>query len=271
MADKRETMSRSGGYDSNPLLAELYDFTPPYLGRPDLAFYLQCSSSAGGKILELGCGTGRILIPTAAAGSEIVGLDGSLHMLTRCRDRLQGQPRDVQNRARLICGDMTDFELKETFSLITAPFRPFQHLLSVSDQLACLACVNRHLPVGGTFVFDVFQVDAQRISNATCTEEQEEFSDVELPDGRRMRRSHRIAAFHRAEQYNDIQLIYYVTYPDGKALRLVHEFPFRYFFRYEVEHLLARCGFRVANLYGNFDRSPLMNSSPEMIFVAEKT
>lgn len=263
-------MSRSGGYNSDPLLAELYDFTPAYLGRSDLDFYLECSASAGGTVLELGCGTGRILIPTAAAGCEILGLDGSVHMLARCRDKLQNQPRDVQSRARLVCGDMTHFELRETFSLVTAPFRPFQHLVSISDQLACLACVNNHLPIGGRFVFDVFQVDVQRIINAAHMEEQEEFSDVELPDGRRLRRSHRIAALHRAGQYNDIELIYYVTYPSGETVRLVHEFPFRYFFRYEVEHLLARCGFRVAELYGNFDRSPLTNDSPEMIFVAEK-
>jgi hypothetical protein len=51
---------------------------------------------------------------------------------------------------------------------------------------------------------------------------------------------------------------------------LVHEFPFRYFFRYEVEHLLTQSGFKVAELFGNFDRSPLTNNSPEMIFVAEK-
>ena len=235
-----------------------------------MGFYLRYSRSAGGKILELGCGTGRTLIPTAAAGIEIVGLDFSMHMLARCRDKLQSQPADVRKRAQLVCGNMADFVLNETFTLITAPFRSFQHLISVTDQLACLACANSHLPVGGSFILDLFQVDPQRMDNPAYTQESMDFPEVELPGGRVFRRSHRIAAFHRAEQCNDVQLIYCLTYPDGRALRLVHEFPFRYFFRYEVEHLLARRGFRVAQLYGEFDRSALTDNSPEMIFVAEK-
>jgi hypothetical protein len=64
-------------------------------------------------------------------------------------------------------------------------------------------------------------------------------------------------------------MIYTVTHPDGQKERHVFAFTIRYFFRYEVEHLLARCGFRVSAVYGNFDRSPLQDASPEMIFVAE--
>jgi hypothetical protein len=56
---------------------------------------------------------------------------------------------------------------------------------------------------------------------------------------------------------------------DGRKERLVLAWTLRYFFRYEVEHLLARCGFRVTAVYGNFDRSPLQDDSPEMIFIAE--
>jgi hypothetical protein len=85
-----------------------------------------------------------------------------------------------------------------------------------------------------------------------------------------LKRTHRLAALHRAEQYNDIEMIHYVTHPDGHTERLVQAFPFRYFFRYEVEHLLARCGLKVIELFGSFDRSPLEDNSPEMIFVAEK-
>jgi hypothetical protein len=57
---------------------------------------------------------------------------------------------------------------------------------------------------------------------------------------------------------------------NGKTERIVYAFPFQYFFGYEIEHLLERCGFRVIALYGNFDESPLANDSPEMIFIAEK-
>ena len=81
---------------------------------------------------------------------------------------------------------------------------------------------------------------------------------------------HRIVASHFTEQYNDIELIYYVTLPNGQVDRFVQSFSMRYFFRYEIEHLFARCGFSVKNVFGNFDKSPLKDDSPEMIFVAEK-
>ena len=78
----------------------------------------------------------------------------------------------------------------------------------------------------------------------------------------------KVTAFHRAGQRNDVEMIYNVMHQDGRQERLVMAFPLRYFFRYEVEHLLARCGFRVQEIFGDFDRSPLRDNSPEMIFVA---
>ncbi len=263
-------MSKFGGYEEQPFIAELYDFMPGYTDRPDLDFYLDLSRSTDGKILELGCGTGRVLIPTAAAGSQVVGLDLSEYMLARCREKLRSRPDEVQDRVRLVQGTMTDFELRETFGLVTTPFRPFQHLVSVVDQLACLQCVNRHLSIGGKLVLDLFQVDPRRMYDPVYTQESEDFPEIDLPDGRRLRRTHRTTAFRRTEQINDIEMTYHVTHPDRRIERLVQAFPFRYFFRYEVEHLLARCGFRTQALFGSFDRSPLTNDSPEMIFIAEK-
>jgi len=263
-------MSTYGGYEDHPFIAELYDYVPGYAGRRDVEFCVEYARSAGGPVLELGSGTGRVLIPAAAAGCRIVGLDLSEYMLAECRRKLAAQPDEVRKRVRLVQGDMTAFDLGESFSLITMPFRPFQHLLLVESQLACLRCANRHLVMGGKLILDLFQVKLHRITGPAPTEEAEEFSGVELPDGKKFARASRIVAYHRAEQFNDVEHIYYVTHPGGRTERLVHAFPFRYFFRYEVEHLLARCGFRVAALYGNYDRSPLVDDSPEMIFVAEK-
>jgi hypothetical protein len=78
-----------------------------------------------------------------------------------------------------------------------------------------------------------------------------------------------VAAFHRAEQRNDVEMIFSVVHPGGRKERLVFAWTLRYFFRYEVEHLLARCGFKVTAVYGDFDRTPLRDESPEMIFAAE--
>jgi SAM-dependent methyltransferase len=262
--------SQYGGYEDQAFVAELYDDVPGYAGRPDLDFYLGYAEAAEGKILELGCGTGRLLVPIAASGYEIVGLDLSEYMLARCREKLAHQPAQVQARAQMVRGDMTAFDLGEVFSLITVPFRAFQHLLSVEEQLACLRCAQEHLVPGGKLILDLFQVNLRYLVDPTSAQEKEDFSGVVLAGGRTLRRTHRVAGWHRVEQYNDIEMIYYVTHPDGRTERLVQAFPFRYFFRYEVQHLLARCGYCVAELFGSFDRRPLTDESPEMIFVAGK-
>ena len=109
------------------------------------------------------------------------------------------------------------------------------------------------------------------MQDPTWMREREDTPEMALADGRRFRRTHRVTEFHRAEQYNDVEFAFYITHPGGREERLTQQFPFRYFFRYEMEHLLARCGFRVLNLYGNFDRSAMRDDSPEMIFIAEKS
>ena len=263
-------MSKFGGYRDIPILAELYDLVPMYSGRRDLQFYIDLCRSHGGKVLELGCGTGRVLLPIASAGLDIVGLDLSEHMLAKCREKVTVHPQEVQDRIRLLHGNMIDFRLDDIFTTVIIPFRAFQHLLAVYDQLSCLRCVNAHLEKGGRLAFDCFQVDFQKITDPRRVEETEDLPEFELPDGRKMRRCNRVTETHPAEQYNDVEIIYYLTDTTGQTERLVQGFPFRYFFRYELEHLLARSGFELVELFGDFDRSPLDDQSTEMIFVATK-
>jgi hypothetical protein len=123
----------------------------------------------------------------------------------------------------------------------------------------------------GRIAFDVFYPNSKMLlHDPAYLKESEDFADVVLPDGRRLRRAHRLVAFHRAQQYKDMEMIFYVTHPEGRVERIVQAFPFRYFFRYEVERLLVRCGFRIVNLFGSFERMPFKEDFPEMIFVAEK-
>lgn len=166
---------------------------------------------------------------------------------------------------------MTNFDTGETYSLVTTHFRLFQHLITIEEQKACLICANRHLVPDGLLILDLFHPRLQRlIPNTEYMVEKEDLPEMQLPDDRRLRRTNRTTAFHRQQQYNDVELIYYVTHPDVRQERLVQVFPFLYFFRYEVEHLLEICGFRVVDIFGDFDRSPLSSNAPEMIFVAEK-
>jgi len=255
-------MSPYGAYESVPEIAALYDGLPVYSERNDVNFYVDLCRKASGEILELGCGTGRILLPVAKAGGQITGLDYSAQMLEGCRQKL---PDALQDRVTLIQGDMTDFRLDREFSLVLIPFRPLQHLLSVEEQLSCLRSVHRHLGENGKMVFDVFNPDPKRLTGPPDREETEDTPEHKLRDGRVLRRTFRVTARRPSEQVSEVQIAYYIG-----GRRLVQEFPFRYFYRFEVEHLLARAGFRIAALYGNFDRSPFADDSPEMIFVAEK-
>lgn len=146
---------QTGGYQSDPFVARLYDQVIPYRNRPDVDFFVEAAKKSGGPVLEVGCGTGRILLPTARSGIPITGLDLSEHMLDVCRQELEKEPRDVQDLVSLIQGDMRNFSLGEKFPLITLPFRPFQHLLTVEDQISCLTTIKDHLEPGGGLILDL--------------------------------------------------------------------------------------------------------------------
>lgn len=263
-------MSQESQRAYGSFVAEYYDYLPVTAGRRDVELYLEFARLHGGPVLELGCGTGRILLPIARAGHPIVGLDLSEDMLARCRTKLASEPPEVQQCVQILRGDMTNFDLGRTFGPVIIPFRPFQHLLSVDQQLACLACVHRHLKPAGKLVMDFFQTDPRRMHDPEFVKESSAFPEVTLLDGRKLKMTDRTRAFHRAVQQNEVEMAFYVTHPDGRTERLVHSFTIRYFFRYEIEHLLARCGFRLVELFGDFNRAPLRDDSPEMIFVAEK-
>lgn len=262
--------SRYGGYEEYEFIAGLYDPIYEHRAIKDIDLFIDYSRKSNGRTLELGCGTGRVLIPTAISGCEITGLDHSPYMLRTCQEKLDKQPIEVQNRVRLIQGNMTSFHTGETYSLVTVPLRTFQHLTTVEEQQSCLGCINKNLTPHGLLVIDIFNPSLPKLYDPKYIEEQEDFPEIQLPDGRTLRRTIRIAAFHRDRQCNDTEFIYYVSYPDGRTERLVQTFPFRYFFRYEFEHLLTLCGFRVIDLFGDFDRAEYSGDSPEMIFVAEK-
>ncbi len=257
------------GYDSVEIIGELYDAVPVYKARHDIDFYAAEACAASGDILELGCGTGRVLIPIARLGKKITGVDSSPRMLDQCKTRLRAEPATVRGMATVEAADMRNLRLGRTFSLVTIPFRPFQHLISVADQIAALQSAHHHLEPGGRLVFDVFNPNPRYFVDEHRADEREDTPETPLPNGRAFRRTGRVPAIHMADQYSEVELIYYVR-TDGKTERLVQAFPMRWFWRDEIEHLLARCEFRVESVFGDFDRSPLIDGSPEMIFIAER-
>jgi len=264
-------MDLAGGYEDYAFVADLYDHVVPYRTRSDVDFFVAAAQASGGPVLEVGCGTGRVLIPAARAGVDIVGLDLSPHMLRICQQHLLNEPAVVQSRVRLHQGDMRNFDLGQTFSLVTLPFRPFQHLTAVADQLACLASIHRHLAAEGRLILDLFNPSLPALTRDNVGQEFGDEPEFTTPEGGRVLRRNRVVARDYANQINQIELIYYVTHLDGREERLVHAFPMRYLFRFEAEHLLARSGFAVEAVYADYDQSPYGSQYPgELIFVAQK-
>ena len=255
--------------DYPPEIAALYDSVPVYASRQDGQFYVDEARSSGGNVLEVGCGTGRILIPTARAGIEIDGLDGSAAMLEVCAAKLAKEPSDVRARTSLHHGDARAFDLKRKYALITAPFRPVQHLITIDDQLRFLDSVRRHLAPGGRLVFDVFNPNFSALVSADGIE-REDVPETFLPDGRSFRRTGRVKRVRWIEQVSEVELTYYVTETQGaEPRRYVHAFDMRWYLRDELIHLLARAGFSVRAIYGDLHRSDLTDDSKELIVVAQ--
>jgi len=251
------------------VIAEFYDHVVPYRNRQDVDFFVEMAKESNGPVLEVGCGTGRVLIPTARAGIEIVGLDLSPSMLSICREKLEREPKEVQARVRLVEGDMRHFHVGREFALATTPFRSLQHLVSIEDQIACLDSIHSHLAEGGRLVLDLFNPDLKRLTDEKYLKQREVEPEFTMPDGRKVVRVARNLSRNLFDQTVEVELAHHVTHPDGREEVLPQRIRLRYFFRYEVEHLLARAGFEVEQLYADSDRSPFGSKDPgEMIFVA---
>jgi SAM-dependent methyltransferase len=260
----------TSGYMGNPIVAQLYDQVVPYRERPDVAFFVHAALDSKGPVLEVGSGTGRVLIPTARAGIPITGLDFSPHMLNICREVLKEEPPEVQKNVTLVEGDMRDFSLGQRYKLITTPFRPFQHLVSVEEQLSCLKCIHQHLEPDGKFILDIFNPSLTHLTKDNLGEEVDVEPAFTTPEGITVKRCNKTVSRDLFNQVNEVELIYYLTHPDGQEERLVHAFQMRYLFRFEAEHLLARCGFEVLEVYADYHKKPLGSVYPgELIIIAK--
>jgi SAM-dependent methyltransferase len=244
--------------------AREYDAVYERLRGPsgDAAFYRELARESGGPVLELGCGSGRILLPIAREGIPAVGLDASASMLEELAAK--SPPANL----RFVAGRMQDFDLSpQRFALIFAGFRAFQHLLSVEDQLATLARVRAHLSAGGRFAFDVFAPRHDRLAQASVAEAEDARASV---DGEEIVRYAAIPKIDVARQI--LHLRFRVERRRAGVLvdEKIWESSLRYFFRYELEHLLARSGLEVEEVFGGFDGRPFDHVSGETVVIARR-
>ena len=246
--------------------ADVYDSIYAYV-REDIPFYIQEASRSGGPVLELGCGTGRVTLPIAKSGTDIVGLDNSEGMLEIARSKarlLEHGHGDMDLRL----GDMREFSLGQEFPLVIIPFRGFLALLSVEDQVRCLTRIRGHLGPEGRLIFNIFVPDPQML----VEDEDAAFHlrDVTDPE---TGRTFVLWQQTRVDNYNQvlsIRLIVDEIDQEGTVgNRFYSDYQIRYAHRIEVLHLLERCGYEVVDLYGDFEYSPFDEESGEMVWVAK--
>ena len=134
-------------------IADLYDAWSRSVTE-DIGFYVDEAKRAGGPVVELGVGTGRVAVPTAEAGIPVIGVDSSAAMLTVCRRRARAAGVEALLDLRL--GDLADPPVPERVRLVTCPFRSLLHLASDGERVRALRAARALLVPGGRFVFDVF-------------------------------------------------------------------------------------------------------------------
>ena len=124
--------------------------------RADVQFYRTLAAEHGGPVLDLACGTGRLMVPLLRDGHTVVGLDRAPAMLARAADKIARLSRRERARALLIRADLRHFAFRARFGFAVAAFHSVQHLVSDRDLVAFLRAARRALEPGGWLAFDVF-------------------------------------------------------------------------------------------------------------------
>ena len=199
----------------------------------DVEWYVGLARDAGGPVVELGVGTGRIAVPTALAGVRVIGVDASPGMLEVCREAAEAA--GVAGLVDLRLGDLRRPPVAERVRLVTSPFRAFLHLHDDGERLEALAAARELLVPGGRLAFDVFEPSAE---------------DVEATHGRWLEREPGI--FERADwDLGERTLTLSVRGPGGATTMAL-----AWLSPPEWRDLLARAGFEVEALHGWFDGRP---------------
>ncbi|MBV9174508.1 MAG: class I SAM-dependent methyltransferase [Chloroflexi bacterium] len=240
-------------------LARLYDL---FEFSEDVPMYLELAAETGGRVLEVACGSGRVLTQLVRAGFSVVGVDASPHMLEQCRAKLNGGP------AELVQADMRSFDVAgRSFDLAIVAVKSLCYLVEPADQLACLQRIAEHLRHGGLLVLDLLHPRPDWVTAQPGVLRDDLLTTT--PSGMVVSRVESVVRTDLAQQVRVTRSIYEVIDAHGKPVfkRMV-EWPYRYIHRFEAEHLLARAGFRVEAVYGGYNREPFTSESATMLFVA---
>lgn len=227
----------------------------------DNEFFLGEIKKCQGKVLEIGAGTGRFFSAALNSGADIYAIDISRAMLDVLVSKI---PADQQFRVSL--QDMLSFSFDFSFDLIIAPFRVMMHLIERPDQMMALDNVFNHLNPGGRFIFDTFVPDLKPLINGL--DRVTDF-DGEYMKGKRLKR----VISTVPDTFNQIINIHFHLdwdEDDGKKSDDWHT-RLRYYFRFELEHLIERSRFGKYRIMGDYNGNPLSSSSRDFVVECEKT
>jgi SAM-dependent methyltransferase len=250
------------------LLARLYDWEHDAF-RLDVDFYVQLARRTGGPVLELACGSGRVLSGFLAEGLSAVGVDRSAAMLERAEARLGqfGEAAVTLTQADL----RVNFDRRVAdgpFPLTVMALDALGLILESEAQLELLRAVRRRVHEGGLLVLDVVHVAPLFDEVQGVPVLQQASEDAEL-------RAHVlkwvVRRLHPAAQTMELHSIYELTWPSGDARRLTESLELRYFSRFELELLLAAAGLEVEAIYGDYDLTDFGDASPRMLVIARPT
>ena len=213
-----------------------------------------------GKILEIGVGTGRLFINALNQGADIYGLDISESMLEILYKKLH-----TDQFYRISQQNIINFSFDFKFDLIIAPFRVIMHLLSIEEQIKAIDNVYNHLNSNGRFIFDAFVPDLNQLINGINN--QMDF-EGEYDSGQKIRRF----VSTLPDLINQtIQVNFHMEWEEKNELK--HDdwsLLLRFFFRYELEHLLERTKFEKYKIYGDYKGTELNKESKDFIIICQK-
>ena len=243
--------------------------------RDDIALVLRTARAAGRCALELGCGTGRVLLPLAEDGCRVIGLDTSAALLAIARRKLEEhgyaseEGVDGSSKVSLVKADMTSFELAEReidFAFVVS--NTLMHVTTQAEQLKVLQCAQRHLRVGGLLLIDLFNPDVAYLEAISGIQELADWWEDGESGATVLKWSTR--HLDAARQLQETVFVYEEVFPDGRNAQTRLSFPLRFWWPDEGATLLEQAGFEVDEVYGDFDGSPHQADSERLIFVARK-
>ncbi len=231
----------------------------------DIPLYLNFARRTGGPVLELGCGTGRVLLPLAQAGYSVVGVDISGAMLARARTK--ARRAGVARRVALLQADVTHLALGRPFPLIIYAANSFMHHTTQGEQREVLLRIRDHLRPGGLVILDLFNPDIHYLSEHTGRVELVRRWEEE--NGTTVLKFQAVRAFPD-RQLLDVTNIYERNLGGGCVERVVAPFQLRYLWPDEIPLLLEVVGLELEALYGSYDLEPVGEDTPRLIVVARR-